>query len=251
MGRQDARRRGPQGRDGGRGGAGDRQPAALAGHHAVEGQEEGQGHRDQAAVRLGPGRPGEGHRHLHAAVRDDDRRRPADRAVPRHPGVAVAEQELPEGALRGQGRRRAGLDVHGRAEEAPDGLRRPLLQPHRRRRSGRHPRHHPDAPGGLHREGDEAQVAGQGRDGLPHLDLVRRGARRHRAPVEGHPGLREHVQGLRRRRAAEADADRHQLLQRLHRSLRDHHGRHRRHRGRLPRAHPHQTRARSSSTSSS
>ena len=42
--------------------------------------------------------------------------------------------------------------------------------------------------------------------------------------VEGHPRLRKHVQGLRRRRAAQADADRHQLLERVRRPLLPHHG---------------------------
>ena len=65
------------------------------------------------------------------------------------------------------------MDVEGgatprrRDAQAPQGLRRPLRQHDRGRRGGRYPRHHPEAPRDLHREGGQAQGPGQGRDGLP------------------------------------------------------------------------------------
>ncbi len=127
---------------------------------------------------------------------------------------------------RRQGAGRAGLDLLRRAAQAPEGLRRPLRQPRRGRRGRRHPRHDPAPPRGLHREGDEAASAGQGRDGLPasSISVV--------AVIvvvvllcERHPGLREDVQGLRRRRAARADPDRHRPLERLRRPHRPHHRR--------------------------
>src|SRR5260370_1307775 len=49
----------------------------------------------------------------------------------------------------------------------------PIYEHDRGRRGGRYPRHHPEAAGHLHREGGQAQVPGQGRNGLPdrrHLD---------------------------------------------------------------------------------
>ena len=108
----------------------------------------------------------------------------------------------------------ARMDVEGgaiarrRHAQAPQGLRRPLRQHGRGRRGGRYPRHHPEAPGHLHREGGQAQEPGQGRHGLSgrrHLD------RRHRHrghPLEGHPDLRRHVRGP-GRPAAPAHAHRH------------------------------------------
>ena len=65
------------------------------------------------------------------------------------------------------------MDVEGgatpgrRHAQAPQGLRRPLRQHDRGRGGGRYPRHHPEAPGHLHREGGQAEGPGQGRDGLP------------------------------------------------------------------------------------
>ena len=78
-------------------------------------------------------------------------------------------------------RRRRERPVAGRRDaEAPEGLRRPVHQHGGGGRSGRHPRHHPQAPGDLHREGRQAEEPGQVGDGVPgrgHRDR-RRGRRR-------------------------------------------------------------------------
>ncbi len=54
-------------------------------------------------------------RRLHPPVRHDDRRRSADRAVPRHPRHADRHQGVPQDHREMQGRRRSGLDVRRRA----------------------------------------------------------------------------------------------------------------------------------------
>ena len=97
-----------------------------------------------------------------------------------------------------RGRRQPGR----RHAQAPQGLRRPLHQHDRGRRGGRYPRHHPEAPGHLHREGGQAQGPGQGRHGLPGGRHLHRGHRHRGHPVEGHPDLRRHVRGPGRRAAA-------------------------------------------------
>ena len=58
-----------------------------------------------------------------------------------------------------QEQRRAGRDVLRRARASTQGLRRALRQPGRRRRGRRHPRHHPEPPRDLHREGGQAASA--------------------------------------------------------------------------------------------
>ena len=195
------------------------EPPPRAGHHAVQGEEEGQGSRAQAALRRRRRR--EGHRRLHAAVRHHDRRRPAHRAVPRHPRRAGGEQALSARcSTTVKAARRVGRHAVGGDAQAAQGLRRALRQPGRGRRGRRHPGHHSAASRALHREGDEAEVAGQGRDGLPHLVLFVALGVVDPAPVEGHPRLRKHVQGFRRRRAAQADAVRHQPVQRVRRPRR-------------------------------
>ena len=67
-----------------------------------------------------------------------------------------------------------------RDEEAPQGLRRPLLEHDRGRRGGRYPRHHPEAPGHLHREGGQAEGRSQVGDDLP--DRRHRHRRRSSSP---------------------------------------------------------------------
>ena len=111
------------------------------------------------SFQIGTGVGDEGHRHLHAPLRDDDRRRPAHRAVPRHPPGADGQQALRRHPCGREGERRAGRDVQRLAAPAPQGLRPPLHEPRPGRRGGRHPRHDPEPPRGLHREGDEAAAA--------------------------------------------------------------------------------------------
>ncbi len=123
--------------------------------------------------------------------------------------------------------RRGGRRAGRRDEEASEDLRRALLEHDRRRRGGRYPRHHPQAPRHLHREVGQAEGRGQVRDDLPDRGHRHRGARRRRDPVEGHPDVRAAVRRP-RRPAAAADARRHRRQQR-HRGLRlDCHRRHRR-----------------------
>ena len=101
----------------------------------------------------------------------------------------------PEGR---QVERRAGRDLQRLAAPAPEGLRSALLQPRPGRRGRRHPRHDPEPPRRLHREGDEAAAPGQGRDGLPE-HRPRRLHRRALGPARlRHPVVPEDVQGLRR-----------------------------------------------------
>ena len=141
-------------------------------------------------------------RDLHAAVLGDDRRRPAARAVPRHPRQAGGAQVLlaghPQDARRRRGRRVAGR----RHEAAPARLRQPVHEHGGGRRGRRHPRHDPQAPGDLHREERQAQGAGEVGDDLPGRGHLDRRPRRHRHPVEGHPDLRAVVRRPRRRAAA-------------------------------------------------
>ncbi len=142
--------------------------------HAGEDQGEGQGprSRDQPARVSATPVKQRRHRHLHAPVRDHDRRRPAARAVPRHPLGADRQQAAPQDHPRGQGRRRGRLDVRRRAAQAPEGLRRPLHQHGRGRRGRRYPRHHPEPPRRLHGEGRPAEEQDQGRDDLSRPRIV-------------------------------------------------------------------------------
>ena len=95
------------------------------------------------------------------------------------------------------------MDVEGgvhprrRHAQASQGLRRAVREHDRGGRGGRYPRHHPEAPGHLHREGGQAQGAGQGRDGLSRRRHLHRGHRHRGHPVEGHPHLRRDVRGPR------------------------------------------------------
>ena len=144
-----------------------RQAAARAGHHAAKVKKKARTSRSSCRS-ASAGRAREGPRHLHAPVRDDDRRRPAHRAVPRHPRGADRRTRSSRTSLGDvKAQRRAGRHVHRRAAQHPQGLRRPLRQPRPGRRGRRHPRHDPEPPRGLHREGDEAEAPGPGRDGLP------------------------------------------------------------------------------------
>ena len=104
---------------------------------------------------------------LHAPVLGDDRRRPAARAVPPDPRRAAGQQGVPAHHPAGPRGRRVRLLARQRHEEAPAGVQRPLRQHGGGGRGGRHPRHHPAAPGDLHREGGPAEGAGQVGDDLP------------------------------------------------------------------------------------
>ena len=75
-----------------------------------------------------------------------------------------------------QGPRRGRRVLLRRPAQPPQGLRRAVRQPDRRRRGRRYPRHDHDPAGDLHRKVDEAAHQGQGRDGLPD----RRGDHRRR-----------------------------------------------------------------------
>ena len=149
---------------------------------------------------------------VHPPVLGDDRRRPAAGAVSRHPRQPGGGQELRRGHPRHPDRRRGRRLAGRRDAEAPEDLRPAVHQHDRRRRSRRHPRHHPQAPGHLHREGGQAEGPGQVGDDLPGGDHRHRGAGRHRHSVEGHPDLRQPVRRS-RRRAAAADPHRHRACQ--------------------------------------
>ena len=150
---------------------------------------------------------------LHAPVLRDDRRRPAARAVSRDPRHAGGGQELRGRHPRHARRRRKRRVARRRDEEAPEGLRPALHQHDRRRRSGRYSRHDSQAAGHLHREGGQAEGAGQVGDDLPDRRRRDRQRRRRRDSVEGHSDVREPVRGP-RRGAAAADARRHRAQQR-------------------------------------
>ena len=110
----------------------------------------------------------QGHPHLHPAVRDDDRRRSAAGAVPRHPRQPDGQRRLQEGDLRDQGARSSrGSTFADALKEHPKVFDELYVQLVRRRRGGRYPRHHPQPARGLPREGGEAEAQGQGRDDLP------------------------------------------------------------------------------------
>ena len=102
----------------------------------------------------------------------------------------------------------AGLSLADAMKRHPKTFDALFTQHDRGRRGGRHPRHHPQAAGGLHREERQAEGAGEVGDDLPGRRHRHRGAGRRRHPVEGHPDLRRAVRGPRRRPAA-ADARRH------------------------------------------
>ena len=85
------------GRDGGDDPPGGDHAAPHAAHPAAAGEDQGEGQR--ARSRDHPPAFGDRvktarHRDLHAPVRDHDRRRPADRAVPRHPAGAADDKPL-------------------------------------------------------------------------------------------------------------------------------------------------------------
>ena len=117
---------------------------------------------------------------LHAAVLGDDRRRPAAGPVPGHPRQAGAAQAFLRRHPEGAGRRRGGRGARRRDEEAPQDVRRALLEHDRGRRGGRHPRHDPQAPGGLHREERQAEGGREVRDDLSGRGHRHRGPRRRR-----------------------------------------------------------------------
>jgi twitching motility protein PilT len=129
---------------------GGRHPAPPADRRHLD---QGEGPRDPPAAAPAAGDRAEAHRHLHAAVLGDARRRPAARPVPGDPRRAGGEPGLRADHRQDPQRRRVGL-LAGRGDaQAPQGVRQPLRQHDRRRRGGRYPRHHPAAPVDLHREG--------------------------------------------------------------------------------------------------
>ena len=187
--------------------------AAADGHRAHQGASKKPKEFHLSLPGVG-GRDDEGHPRLHPAVLGDDRRRPPARAGPRHPRHAGGQPGLQEGAARGEGAGRGGLDLRRRARRAPEGLRRAVRAARPRRRDRRHPRHDPAAARRVHREEREAGAAREGRDGLPGGRPRRRDRRRRRPARLRHADVREDVQGH-RRRAAGADAVPHRHLARL------------------------------------
>ena len=99
-------------------------------------------------------------------------------------------------------------DVEGGAvagrqhEEAPEDVRRALLQHGGGRRGGRYSRHHSQAARRLHREKRQAEGRRQVRDDLPGRGDRHRRDRRRRDPVEGHPDVRLALLGPGRRASA-------------------------------------------------
>ena len=97
---------------------------------------------------------------LHAPVRDDDRRRSAARAVPRHPG-ASSRRTRP--SARSSARVKSDVEQGSTFADAlgkhPQRLRRALREPGHGRRGRRHPRHDPEPPRGLPREGRQRSSA--------------------------------------------------------------------------------------------
>ena len=145
---------------------------------------------------------------LHPPVLGHDRRRPAAGAVSGHPRQAGAAQGVLGGHPQDPRGRRVGRRARRRDEEAPQDLRRALLEHDRGGRSGRYSRHHPQAAGDLHREVGQAEGGSEVRDDLPDRGRRHRRGGRRRHPVEGHPDVRPAV--LRPRRpAAAADPRRH------------------------------------------
>ena len=117
-GRRAARsRRGQEGRDGGRQRGGCRTSGCkMQLLSPVDGEEEA---ASSSSFTFGTGVDDQGRRHLHAPVRDDDRRRPAARAVPRHPVAPGRQQGVREGAGPGQGAASSGLDLPTRSRSTP------------------------------------------------------------------------------------------------------------------------------------
>ena len=189
-GRRRARRR-VQGRAG---------PPAPEGPDPGRERRPGQGRVQDPVPQAGKGQA-QGAGRLQPPALGPHRRRAAPDPEPGHPRGTAEEHLLQERHQDRQGRRRSGLDPEPGQAEAPQGLRRPLLQPHRLGRAVGVPRHHAPAPLGVHRE--ERPPAGQGQAGhdLPgghrHLRL-RRG---HLPALEGHPHLRQDLPRSRRRAA--------------------------------------------------
>ena len=203
------------------------------GLYAGQGQEEADGAQHQAPGVRG-GVTGEGHRHLHPPVRDDDRRRPAAGAVPRHPRAA---RRTTRPSARCSSTIKAKVErarpSPTRSKEHPKVFDELYVQPRRRRRGRRHPRHHPQPPRDLHREGEKLKRKVKGAMIYPIVVLVRRHRRDRAAAPQGHPGLREDVHGLRRRAAGarpSSSSTSRNWLQALHPL---HRRRHRRRRRRL------------------
>ena len=177
---------------------------------------------------FGSGRQDEGHRHLHAPVRDHDRRRPAARAVPRHPRRRRRDEQDASARSSATSRRSVeeGATFSDALRKHPKVFDDLYVNLVAGRRGRRHPRHDPAAPRGLHREGVKLKRQVKGAMVYPIVDpRASRIVVVDRAALEGHPGLREHVQGLRRRRAARADAVRHRRLARASSTTCRHHRR--------------------------
>ncbi len=116
---------------------------AQAADHRHRGDREGQGVRPAQAGRRDQQ---QGDRDLHPAVLGDDRRRTAAGAVPGDPRLPAGEPDVPEDPVPGAAGRGDGVHAGRRPAQAPQGVRRPVLQHGRRRRGRRYPGHHPAAP---------------------------------------------------------------------------------------------------------
>ncbi len=159
-------------------------------------------HQDQEAALQGEGRRpdhGQGHHDVHPPARHDDEGRRAAAAVVRHRREGHRQRRGREAVHRHQGRRRdRHLAVAG-VSQVPAVLRQPVLQPGRRRRTGRYPRR-PAGPAG-HVQGKDGGDQGQDQVGavLSDLGAGRRIRRRRGDHVVRRAGVQERVRELRRR----------------------------------------------------
>jgi hypothetical protein len=117
---------------------------------------EGKGLDYQIPSRASARRQREGRRHLHAAVRDHDRRRPADRAVPADPrragGVPAFRKVIAESRTTSRAARRSPRASASTRRSSATST--PAWWPPASRR---HPRHDPRPPRQLSREGRQAE----------------------------------------------------------------------------------------------
>ncbi len=111
-----------------------------------------------------------------------------------------SNQHFREGAARTSSRRSSKACLQRGLAPPSQGLRRALRQSGPRRRDGRHPRqHHAASPRFTSRSGRSSLRQVRGALHLPFDRGGDRGRRDDRAAHLRHPGLRRHVQGLRRR----------------------------------------------------
>ncbi|CAA9370053.1 MAG: Type IV fimbrial assembly protein PilC, partial [uncultured Gemmatimonadetes bacterium] len=196
--RPEQHRRDPERRDrpadARRGGGLSPPPAAAAGlgQHQVEG--------DQHHLRHGDQDPRGGD--LHPAVRHDDQLGAPAGAEPHDPRGADREQVLRQDHHRGAQRHPERQHPGRRHAQAPQGVHRAVREHGGRGRGGRHPGHHPAAPGGVPGEERRPGPQDQERHDLPGRDALRGDRLYHHPAVEG--GAR--VRGDLHRRRAGASA---------------------------------------------